>query len=114
MAYSEVSHAVRQIAIKRNNLLNVARLVLLIRNFSKPLEPQCLVIIHSRMAVKSLVDKSAFEPIEDGDEDLCNFCIIIEHIVSHRLQSEHQINGSGTIHKVGGARVKLQNFLLKN
>lgn len=90
MAYSEMSHAVRQIAIKRNNLLNVARLVLLTHNFSKPLEPQCLVIIHSRMAVKSLVDKSAFEPIEDGDEDLCNFCIIIEHIVSHRLQSEHQ------------------------
>ena len=27
MAYSEVSHAVKQISIKRNNLLNVARLI---------------------------------------------------------------------------------------
>ena len=40
------------------------------------------------MAVKSLVDKSAFESIEDEDDDLHNFCIIIEHILSHRLQSK--------------------------
>ncbi len=65
------------------------------------------------MAVKTLVDKSAFEPIEDEDEDLCNFCIIIEHVISHRLQSERQNNGSGTICEVGVARASLQKFLLK-
>ena len=55
------------------------------------------------MTVKSLVDKSAFEPIEDGDHDLHNFCIIMEHILSHRLQSEYQ-DGNVTISYVGGAR----------
>lgn len=38
--------------------------------------------------MKTLVDKSAFDPIGDDDSDLQNFCIIIERILSHRLQSE--------------------------
>ncbi|XP_065882328.1 RUN domain-containing protein 3B-like [Dysidea avara] len=63
MAYSESSHAEKQISIKRKNLLNIARMV-----------------------IKTLVDKSAFNPVEDDDEDLQNFCIVMEHILSHRLQ----------------------------
>ena len=39
-----------------------------------------------RMCVKSIVDKSAFEAITDECPHLINFCTIIEHILSHRLQ----------------------------
>ena len=40
------------------------------------------------MVIKTLVDKSAFNPVEDDDEDLQNFCIVMEHILSHRLQGK--------------------------
>ena len=40
------------------------------------------------MVIKTLVDKSAFNPIEDDDGDLQNFCVVMEHIFSHRLQGE--------------------------
>ena len=36
--------------------------------------------------MKSLVDKSSFESISDDCPHLSNFCIIMEHILSHRLQ----------------------------
>lgn len=54
-----------QLSIKRGNLLGV-----------------------SKMYVKSLVDKAAFETITDSCPHLQNFCNVMEHILSFRLQSE--------------------------
>jgi len=41
-----------------------------------------------RMCVKSLVDKAAFESITDDCPHLLNFCTIIEHILTHKIQSK--------------------------
>ena len=50
--------------------------------------PLCSYVLH-RMCVKSLVDKSAFESITDECPHLTNFCIVMEHILSHRLQGSY-------------------------
>ena len=39
-----------------------------------------------RMCVKSLVDKAAFEPITDTCPHLLNFCTIVEHLFTHRIE----------------------------
>ena len=41
-----------------------------------------------RMCVKALVDKSAFETINDDCPDLVNFCAVMEHIFTHRIQCQ--------------------------
>lgn len=38
--------------------------------------------------MKSLVDKAAFESIGDDCPHLENFCTIMEHVLSHRLQGQ--------------------------
>ena len=65
-----------QLSIQRGNLLGICR-----------------------MCVKSLVDKAAFETITDSCPHLQNFCNIMEHILSYRLQSMMHIlkNLSGLI-----------------
>ena len=40
-----------------------------------------------RLAVKSLIDKACLETVDDTSEELQNFCIIMEHILCHRLKS---------------------------
>ena len=36
--------------------------------------------------MKSLVDKSAFESINDDCSHLVNLCNVLEHILTHKLQ----------------------------
>lgn len=36
--------------------------------------------------MKTLVDRSAFELISDDCPDVLNFCIVMEHIFTHRIQ----------------------------
>lgn len=48
-----------------------------------------------RMCVKSLVDKSAFECITDECPHLKSFCVVMEHILSHKLQARWSLFGSG-------------------
>ena len=36
--------------------------------------------------MKSLVDKSPFEPILDNCPHMSNMCVVLEHILSHRIQ----------------------------
>ncbi len=52
-------------------------------------------VINNRMCVKSIVDKSAFESINDDCPHLNNFCNVMEHIFSHRLQGQllHTFHG---------------------
>ncbi|XP_014666730.1 PREDICTED: RUN domain-containing protein 3B-like [Priapulus caudatus] len=57
-------HVNRQNNTQRNNLVHVCRL-----------------------SIKSLIDKSCFEVIDDKSEELLNFAVILEHILSHRLKS---------------------------
>ena len=59
----EVVFAEEKLAVQRSNLLGICR-----------------------MCVKSLVDKAAFEPITDSCPHLLNFCIIMEHIFTHRIE----------------------------
>lgn len=48
-----------------------------------------------RMCVKSIVDKSAFDSISDECPHLNNFCVVMEHILSHKLQARWSLFGSG-------------------
>jgi hypothetical protein len=41
--------------------------------------------------VKSLVDKSAFESVTDECLHLKNFCVVMEQILSHKLQGDEGI-----------------------
>ena len=43
-------------------------------------------ICYRRMCVKTLVDRSAFETISDDNLDVLNFCNVMEHIFTHRIQ----------------------------
>lgn len=52
---------------------------------------QCVFQHVHRMCVKSLVDKSAFESITDECPHLKNFCIVMEHILSHKLQGAYTL-----------------------
>ncbi|XP_023931020.1 RUN domain-containing protein 3B-like isoform X1 [Lingula anatina] len=55
---------IRGIAVQKKNLIQVCR-----------------------YAVKSLIDKSCFESIDDNCDELVNFLAIMEHVLSHRLKS---------------------------
>lgn len=44
-----------------------------------------------RMCVKSLVDKAVIEPVSDDDENLHNFCTVMEHIMLHRYEGKGSV-----------------------
>ena len=46
------------------------------------------VLLSVRMCVKSLVDKAAFEAVGDDCIHLDNFCAVLEHIFTHRIQGK--------------------------
>ncbi|CAI8038146.1 RUN domain-containing protein 3A [Geodia barretti] len=48
----------------------------------------------SKMCVKSLVDKAAFEAVGDDCGDLDNFCAAMEHVFTHRIQVRWRVFGS--------------------
>ncbi|XP_064397951.1 RUN domain-containing protein 3A-like [Halichondria panicea] len=48
-----------------------------------------------RMCVKSLVDKAAFEPITDTCPHLLNFCTIVEHLFTHRIELRRGLFSGG-------------------
>ena len=50
------------------------------------------VLLSVRMCVKSLVDKAAFEAVGDDCIHLDNFCAVLEHIFSHRIQGKGLAN----------------------
>ena len=43
--------------------------------------------------MKSLVDKAVIEPVSDDDENLHNFCTVMEHIMLHRYEGQWSFFG---------------------
>ncbi len=43
-----------------------------------------------RFSVKTLIDRSCFETIDDTSAEFINFVSILEHILSHRLKGEEE------------------------
>lgn len=47
-----------------------------------------MIVLHfcSRFSVKTLIDRSCFETIDDTSPEFNNFAAILEQILSHRLK----------------------------
>ncbi len=43
-----------------------------------------------RFSVKTLIDRSCFETIDDTSAEFINFVSILEHILNHRLKGEEE------------------------
>lgn len=50
--------------------------------------------------MKTLLDRSCFETIDDSSPEFVNFVSILEHILSHRLKGTHPPSDVTEVHKV--------------
>uniref|UniRef100_A0A673ABF0 RUN domain-containing protein 3B n=1 Tax=Sphaeramia orbicularis TaxID=375764 RepID=A0A673ABF0_9TELE len=56
--------------------------------FSESIIDSGVCVFVSRFSVKTLLDRSCFETIDDSSPEFINFVSILEHILSHRLKGQ--------------------------
>ena len=49
-----------------------------------------LTLLSWRLVIKDLIDTACLEPIQEDSPTLQNFCVIMEHVLSHRLKRKYR------------------------
>ena len=81
-----------KLATQRRNLLGITKYECFsyknhtLHDRTLHIRDRCVFASLPRMCVKSLVDKAAFEAVEDDCLHLNNFCTVMEHVFTHRIQ----------------------------